>query len=119
MSFLALFTSTGTLLCCAIPACIALLAGGAAIGTYVTLFPWVIPLSRHSGAIFIVAGVMISISAVFTLMPKSKLACSVTGGKGCEVAGTWTKAMFWFSVAVYSVGGFMTYAVVPLMRWFD
>jgi mercuric ion transport protein len=119
LRFLALFTSTGTLLCCALPAALVTLAGAAAISTYLNLFPWVIPLSRHTGWIFLIAGILILASAVFTLRPRSRLACAVTGGKGCEEAGTFSKWVFWFAVIIYAVGAFMTYGIVPLLKWME
>ncbi|MCH7496596.1 MAG: hypothetical protein IH971_01940 [Candidatus Marinimicrobia bacterium] len=116
VNFLSVFTSTGTLLCCALPAALAAVAGGAAVGTLVTTFPWLIPLSRHKEWIFLAAGVLILLSGILTLRPKGKIACSLTGGKGCEVAGGFTKSMFWSSLGIYGVGGFFAYAIVPLLR---
>lgn len=119
VSFLALFGSTGTLLCCALPAALAALAGGAAISAYVSAFPWVIPLSQHKGWIFLIAGLLIALNGVLTLRPQGKLACAITGGKGCEVAGAFSKSMFWIAAAVYAVGAFMTYGIVPLLEFLE
>ena len=118
VSFLALFTSTGTLLCCALPAAIAAIAGGAAIGAYVSAFPWIIPLSQHKGGIFLTAGLLIVFNGMLTLRPKGRLACAITGGKGCETAGNFSKSMFWIAAIIYAFGAFMTYGIVPLMRFF-
>lgn len=117
VNFLALFGSTGTLLCCALPAALATVAGGAAIGAYVSAFSSVIPLSRHKGWIFLIAGALIVLNGVLTLRPRGKLACAITGGKGCEVAGTFAKSMFWIAVAVYAIGAFMTYGIVPVLEF--
>ena len=116
VNFLSVFTSTGTLLCCALPAALAAIAGGAAVGTLVTTFPWLIPLSRHKEWIFLVAGLLILLSGILTLRPKGKIACSITGGRGCEVAGRFTKSMFWGSVGIYGIGAFFAYAIVPILR---
>jgi hypothetical protein len=117
INLLALFGSTGTLLCCALPAALAAVAGGAAISAYISAFPWVIPLSRHKGWIFLVAGALIALNGALTLRPQGKLACAITGGKGCEVAGAFSKSMFWIAAAVYVVGAFMTYGIVPLLEF--
>jgi hypothetical protein len=114
--FLGLFISTGTLLCCALPAAVAALAGGAAVGALITAFPWLIPLSRHKEWIFLVAGLLILISGTLTLRPQGKMACAITGGRGCEVAGRFTKVMFWASVAIYAIGAFFAYGLAPLLR---
>lgn len=119
VSFFSLFTSTGTLLCCALPAALAALAGGAAISAYVSTFPWVIPLSHHKGWIFLIAGLLIILNGILTLRPQGAFACAITGGKGCEVAGSFSKSMFWIAAVVYAVGVFMTYGIVPLLEFLE
>lgn len=119
VGFLSLFGSAGTLLCCALPAGLAVLAGGAAISAYVSIFPWVIPLSRYKEWMFVVAGVLIALNGALTFRPQGKLACAITGGKGCEVAGRFTKATFWAAACIYLVGAFMTYGIVPLLEFLE
>lgn len=115
-SYLALFTSTGTLLCCALPSAIAAIAGGGAVMSMVSTFPWLVPLSQNKEWIFLGSGLMIALTALLIYRPKGKVACSLTGGEGCEVAGRFTKAMFWTSASIYSVGAFFAYALVPILR---
>ena len=115
-SFLALFTSTGTLLCCALPSAIAVVAGGAAVTSFISTFPWLVPLSQQKEWIFLASGLMIVLSGVLIYRPKGRVACTITGGKGCEVAGRFTKMMFWMSAGIFAVGVFFAYALVPLLR---
>ena len=119
IAFLSLFTSTGTLLCCALPATLAAVAGGAAVGTLVTAFPWLIPLSRHKGWLFLFAGTLILANGALTFRPQGTLACAVTGGKGCEVAGTFGRVMFWAAAGIYGVGFFFAYLLAPILRFLD
>ncbi len=119
VSFLALFGSSATLLCCALPALLVVIAGGAAMGALLSNFPWLIPLSRNKEWIFLGAGVLLLFNGILTLRPKGKVACAITGGKGCEVAGNFTKGMFWFSILLYGIGGFVAFALVPILRFFD
>ncbi len=114
--FLALFGSTGTLLCCALPAALAAIAGGAAISAYVSAFPSVIPLSRHKGWMFLIAGALIAFNGFLTFRPQGRLACAMTGGNGCKVAGTFSKFMFWIAATIYMAGAFMSYGIVPLLE---
>ena len=116
MSFFSLFGSTATLLCCALPATLSIIAGGAAVGSLISVFPWLIPISKHHNWIFLIAGILLLINGIFVIKPKGKVACSITGGKGCEVAGNFSKWMFWISVTLYSIGAFFAYAFVPLME---
>lgn len=119
VSVAALFTSTGTLLCCALPAAIAALAGGAAVVSFVSTFPWLVELSRYKEWIFLVSGVMLALSAVLVYRPRHAVACTLTGGRGCEVAGRFTKASLWAGGLIYGVGVFFAYALFPILRWLD
>lgn len=116
-SFFSLFTSTGTLICCALPAAVAAFAGGAAVTSIISIFPWMVPLSANKGWIFLGAALMLIISGVLIYRPKGKVVCSVTGGESCEVAGRFTKIMFWASVTILLIGAFFAYAIVPIMRF--
>jgi hypothetical protein len=118
-SFFALFTSTGTLICCALPAAVAAFAGGAAVTSMVSTFPWMVTLSAHKEWIFVGSGLMLMISGILVYRPRGKMACSITGGEGCEVAGRFTKTMFWISVIILSTGAIFAYALVPIMRFLE
>ena len=119
LSILTLFSSTGTLLCCALPAALAAIAGGSAVVGLISTFPWLSPLSQHKGWIFLAAGVLIMFNALLVLRPKGQVACAITGGKGCEVAGSFSKVMLWTSIGIYGAGAFMSYALVPIMRFLE
>lgn len=115
-SVLALFTSTGTLICCALPSALAALAGGSAVVSLVSTFPWLVPLSQNKEWIFVGAGLMIALSAFLTFRPKGTVACSIAGGEGCKTAGRFQKAMFWTSTGIYGIGVFFAYGLLPLMK---
>jgi hypothetical protein len=117
MSFLGLFGSSATLLCCALPAALSIIAGGAAIGALISVFPWLIPLSRYHNWIFLVAAILLLVNGIFIFLPKGTVACAITGGKGCEVAGKFSKGIFWFSIVLYTIGFFFTYAYVPMAKF--
>ena len=56
LSFLSLFTSLGTLLCCALPSLLVLFGLGATVATVLSEVPWLVSLSHHKHWVFIVAG---------------------------------------------------------------
>jgi hypothetical protein len=53
-----LFTSSGTLVCCALPALLVALGAGAALSSLVSAVPALVVLSEYKEAVFIFAGVM-------------------------------------------------------------
>lgn len=115
-SYLALFTSTGTLLCCALPSALAAVAGGSAVASLVSTVPWLVALSQNKEWIFLGAGVLILLTGVLIYRPKGKVACSIAGGDGCAVADRFTTGMFWISLTIYAIGVFFAYALFPLMQ---
>lgn len=117
MSFLSLFGSSATLLCCALPAALSMIAGGAAVGAIISIFPWLIPLSRYHNGIFLVAATLLLINGIFIFRPNGKVACALMGGRGCEVAGGFSKAMFWISIVLYGTGFFFAYLYVPVVKF--
>jgi mercuric ion transport protein len=117
-SVLALFTSAGTLICCALPVLVVTIAGGSALVSLISTFPWLVTISQYSGWIFLGAGILIAFSGLLILRPKGKVACSITGGKGCEVAGRIQKIMFWIAVVIYGVGLFAAYGLVHIVKLF-
>ena len=94
------------------------MAGGSAVASLVSTFPWLIPLSRNKEWIFLIAGLLIILSAYLTYRPRSRVACTIAG-EGCEVASRFSKVTLWTSVAIYTVGLFFAYLAVPLMRWLE
>ncbi|MFB6232307.1 MAG: hypothetical protein ABEL04_14250 [Salinibacter sp.] len=117
-NFLALFTSTGTLICCALPSALAALAGGSAVVSLISAVPWLVPLSQNKEWIFLGAGLMIALSAFLTFRPKGTVACTIAGGEGCRVASRFQKGLFWLSAGIYGIGGFFAYGLLPVMRLF-
>lgn len=58
-SLVSVFTSSGTLICCALPALLVSIGAGATLAGLVSTFPQLIWLSQHKLAVFGVAGLML------------------------------------------------------------
>jgi hypothetical protein len=113
--YLTLFSSFGTLICCALPALFVSLGMGAAVAATVSTIPQLIWLSEHKGIVFISAGGLILISGVLRhiakmapcpIDPALREACT----KGRKASGV----IFWISLFLYLIGGLFAY-VAPLV----
>jgi hypothetical protein len=60
LSYLSLFTSLGTLLCCALPSLLVLFGLGATVASALSEAPWLVAMSHHKNWVFLVADVLIS-----------------------------------------------------------
>ena len=76
VSYLALFTSTGTIFCCALPALLVSIGAGATLGSLISIFPQLVILSVYKIPIFIGAFIMLIISGIIQHFVKS-LPCPV------------------------------------------
>jgi hypothetical protein len=105
-----LFTSSGTLLCCALPALFVSLGAGATLASIVSAVPQLIWVSKHKLLVFGLAGAMLLISGILRLRPQAcpldpKLAAA------CTRARKYSAVLYWLSVAVYGVGCFFAFVL--------
>ena len=62
-AWLSLFTSSSTLLCCALPATLVALGAGATLSSLVTAVPQLVWLSEHKIPLFIIATLMLTLAS--------------------------------------------------------
>lgn len=70
--YLSLFTSFGTLLCCALPLLLVLFGLGATVASFLAAAPWLVTLSRHKAWVFATSGALIAVNVlyVYTVAPR-------------------------------------------------
>ena len=109
-NFLTLFTSLGTLVCCALPALLVSLGLGAVMAGLASHVPGLVWMSENKGAVFIAAGAMlagnglllwVSRNAPCPIDPKLREAC-ITGRKT-------SKAVYFASLGIFGIGFFFAF----------
>lgn len=119
--FLSLFTSCGTLICCALPSLLVLLGLGATVASFLSAAPWLVALSRHKDWVFAGSGTLIALNCayVYALAPKLRgdEACPVDEPTACGTADRVSRAVLWVSAAIYVVGFFTAYLLAPILVW--
>src|SRR5690348_16999631 len=73
LGYLSLFTSLGTLLCCALPSLLVLLGLGATVASVLSDVPWLVRLSQHKAWVFTTAGVLITLALIQTYAVSPRL----------------------------------------------
>lgn len=109
-SVASLFATSGTLVCCAIPAVLVALGAGAALSSLVAVFPQVVWLSEHKEGLFTFAGVMMAASGV--LQWRNRTAPCPTDPAlrdACLRTRKVSRVVFGVSVAFYLVGGWFAF----------
>jgi mercuric ion transport protein len=122
LSDFSLFTSLGTLLCCALPSLLVLAGLGATVASTLSSLPWLVSLSRHKQWTFAVSGLLIAMSFLnmYYVSPRMKAkACPPDDPSACETASKFSKVLLWVSAAVYVVGFFSAYLLGPILTKLD
>ena len=122
LSYFSLFTSMGTLLCCALPSLFVLFGLGASVASVLSSMPWLVTLSRHKGWTFALSGILIAFSFVnmYYIAPRLQMRrCSPDDPSACENASKLSKIMLWISAGMYSVGFFVAFALGPILTRLD
>lgn len=117
VSFFSLFTSMGTLLCCALPALLVSLGMGAAMVGLVTTFPGLVTLSEYKGWVFVISFGMLALSSYFQYQARF-LPCPIdpVQAKACTSARAWSKWITIFSIIVWFIGASVAFGLPFLTR---
>jgi mercuric ion transport protein len=124
LSYLSLFTSLGTLLCCALPSLLVLFGLGATVASILSAAPWLVTLSHHKHWVFLAAGLLISSNFVYLYAVAPNLqvrsgACDPSAPAACQTASRFSRMVLWCSAALYLAGCFTAYLLGPILVRFD
>jgi len=119
LTWLALFTSTGTLLCCALPITLVTLGMGATVAAITSNFPFLVTLSQHKIWIFGVSGVLLAASGWLLYRPGRACPSDPQLGRLCNRSQVWNRRVYWTSLIIWGIGFFTAYLALPLRQWLD
>lgn len=122
LSYFSLFTSVGTLLCCALPSLLVLAGLGASVASTLSALPWLVSLSRHKQWTFAVSGILIALSFLnmYYIAPRLRAsACPPDNPSVCVEASKFSRVLLWVSAAIYVVGFFSAYILGPILTKLD
>jgi hypothetical protein len=115
-SYLSLFTSFGTLLCCGLPSLLILFGLGATVASFLSALPWLVTLSHHKNWVFLIAGLLIT--GNFVYLKTREGACPADAVDACAAASRTSRVVLWISAAIYCTGVFSAYVLGPLLMRF-
>lgn len=118
LKYLSLFTSVGTLLCCALPSLLVLAGLGASVAGFLSVFPWLVVLSRHKNWVFAISGTLIAANLYYTRR-SAATACPADSPEACQEAATVSRVVLWVSAILFAIGVFSAYVLGPLLMAFD
>ena len=113
VTWLALFTSTGTLICCALPMALVSLGLGSTVAALSSSLPLLVTISASKGWLFVASGILLAASA--WLLFRARQGCPV--GTSCNQSQRNNRRIFWVSVAIWGTGLLTAYVALPLRQW--
>ncbi len=114
-----LFTTTGTLVCCAIPIIFVTLGLGATVVAMTSAFPFLIVLSQHKIWVFAFSGLMLALSGWLMYRPGRTCPVDPDLSRACNTAFKWNKRIYWSSVVIWSIGFTAAYILLPVRMWLN
>jgi hypothetical protein len=113
--WLALASSSSTLVCCALPALLVSLGAGAVLAAVVSAVPALIWISNHKVAVFLLAGLMLLAGGWLQRRPA---ACPADArlAAACARYKRISRAVYVMSLLLYSTGVFFAFGLPALMR---
>ncbi len=123
LGYVSLFSSVGTLLCCALPSLLVLVGFGATVASVLASAPWLVALSRHKTWIFATSGILIAGNFYYVYQVAPRLlaqrgACDVDD-PSCARATRTSRALLWVSALLLAVGFAVAYLLPAMLGWLD
>ena len=124
LGYIALFSSTGTLICCALPSLLVLLGFGATVASVLTAAPWLVTISRHKTLVFAIAGLLIAANFyyVYALAPRllvARGACPADDPSACATATRVSRVILWLSTGLFLLGFSVAYLLPIVLTRID
>jgi len=119
LTWLALLTTTGTLVCCALPIALVTLGLGATVAAMTSAFPVLIVLSKYKIWVFIFSAAMLLVSGWVLYRPGRSCPLDPRLGEACSRLNKWSRTIYWSSVVLWGIGFFAAYLALPLRLWLE
>lgn len=110
--WLVLFTSTSTLLCCALPTLFVSLGMGMAVASIAANAPLLIKLSMYKNWVFAFSGLLLLVSGWLLYRRGRYCPTDPELSKICEYTNVWNRRLYWCSVIIWLIGFFFAFLAV-------
>ncbi|MFT6071817.1 MAG: hypothetical protein ACJARD_001477 [Alphaproteobacteria bacterium] len=113
---ISLITTSGTLICCALPALFVTFGAGVVLAGLVSDFPWLISLSKHKEIIFLAAALALIVAGIMQYRAKF-MPCPIDKNQAftCMRIRKISLYVYIFSVIVFCFGLFFSFIAQHLI----
>lgn len=110
LDYLSLFSSSGTLFCCAIPALLVAIGAGGVLAALYANVPGYLWLAKHKDALFSIVLILLLLNG-FLLWKKKNAPCPIDpkDAQACMQTRKFSLVIYIISIALFAVGFFFSY----------
>lgn len=115
LTYLSLFSSLSTLICCALPALLVSVGLGAALASGISAVPQLIWFSENKGLVFAIAGILLLSNLLLQIYARD-LSCPTDPvlRDACIRGRAFSKWMLAASIAIYLIGAFFAFLAAEI-----
>jgi len=117
--WLVLFTSSSTLICCALPIILVTLGLGAVSATLFETLPFLVTLTKYKLWMFLGSATMLALGGWALYRPGRYCPTDPILSAKCNAAHRWNKRIWRASVVIWGIGFFAAYLSLPLYELFS
>ena len=112
--WLVLFTSSSTLICCALPILLVTLGLGAVSATLFETLPFLVTLAKHKFWMFVGSAAMLAVGGWALYRPGRYFPVDPDLAAKCAAVHKWNTRIWWASIIIWATGFFAAYLSLPL-----
>ena len=118
-SWLVLFASSTTLVCCALPILLVSLGLGAVSASLFANLPFLVTLAQYKAWMFAGSGGVLLLAAWLLFRPGRACPADPDLAEQCEKAHRWNTRLYWVSVGIWVAGFGAAYLALPVYLWLE
>ncbi len=116
-TYVSLLTSTGTLLCCALPILLVSLGFGAVVAGVTSELPWLTTLSRQKEWLFLGSAGLLIAGGWLLYRPGRNCPADPEMAKQCRRLDRWNRVVWWITGCIWLIGFTSAYLLLPIQEW--
>ena len=118
-AWVVLFTSSSTLICCALPILFVSVGLGTVSASLFASFPFLVTLSQFKTWMFAGSAAVLVLTAWLLYRPGRVCPADPDLALKCENAHRWNTRYFWLATVIWTVGLAAAYLALPIYIWLE
>ncbi len=119
LSWVSLFASTSTWICCALPILLVTIGAGATLAGITRQFPLLTTLGAHKNWMFVISGVLLAAAAGLAWRSRQRCPADPVLAQQCQRLQRWNKGILWISAIVWLIGSVAAFLALPVRMYLD